>query len=124
VNTKINLKTLSPNPSAASASSSRSEVFSGRRTSPCCLSDDGGALGIRAVAGRWFVFGEVGFCVMACSFRLQDECVGCLVSGLSSFLSSSYLLWLWKDFDLCRLLALEGKCSLPAYVYSTTFHPF
>ena len=34
------------------------------------LSDDVGALGIRAVAGRWFVFGEVGFCVMACSFRL------------------------------------------------------
>ncbi|CAF2209203.1 unnamed protein product [Brassica napus] len=94
------------------------------------LSDDGGALGIRAVAGRWFVFGEVGFCVMACSFRLSLGfplkiylCLNVLQYGWTD-LSSSYLLWLWKDFDLCRLLALEGKCSLPAYVYSTAFHPF
>ncbi|CAN6842723.1 unnamed protein product, partial [Brassica oleracea var. botrytis] len=100
------------------------------------LSDDGGALGIRAVSRRWFVFGEVGFCVMVCSFRLVlfwiylkiyldlfvlqygwiDVSSGCCLVV--------YLLWLWKDFDLCRLLALEEKCSLPVYVYSTAFHPF
>ncbi|KAG2253206.1 hypothetical protein Bca52824_083342 [Brassica carinata] len=26
--------------------------------------------------------------------------------------------------DLCRLVALEEKCFLPAYVYSTAFHQF
>ncbi|CAN6932948.1 unnamed protein product, partial [Brassica oleracea] len=96
----------------------------------------GGALGIRAVAGRWFVFGEVGFCVMACSFRLVLFCIP-LKIYLSLFvlqygwtdISSGcclvvYLLWLCKDFDLRRFLALKGKCSLPAYVYSTAFHPF
>ncbi|CAN7086670.1 unnamed protein product, partial [Brassica oleracea var. botrytis] len=87
----------------------------------------GGALGIRAVAGRWFVFGEVGFCVMACSFRLVLFCI-----PLKIYLSLFVLQYGWTDvssgwllhFDLRRLLALKGKCFLLAYVYSTAFHPF
>ncbi|KAF3526332.1 hypothetical protein F2Q69_00050622 [Brassica cretica] len=94
-------------PNAASASSSRSEVFSGRRSSPCCLSDmvvlwvlerwlDDGSYSVRSASVSWRAL--FACCGLVCSSFIscsQDECVGCLVSVLSWFRCGVFIVWVW-----------------------------